>query len=518
MSETRRVKRRAKHRAFKFGNIDPELLVIDFFCGLGGVTEGFARALALVIMAINHDPTSIKTHQENHPDVTHFNEDVTKLYGSLWKGIWFKSPELMRMIKELDLYRAFYPNAKVLMHGSPDCTHHSKAKGGQSRDADSRTLANYLYFYIKALNPDYITIENVVEFKTWGPVQIKEQTVKYEGLQVDVCPIQWNKNQKSFTPIWVPVEELKGTDFDAWRHAINSFGYHDEWKEINAADLGAFTSRNRLFGCFAKPGLPIVFPKVTHSKKAGKDLFSETQKWKAVREVLDFSIKGKSIIDRKVPLKPKSIDRILKGCIKQLAGGDTSFLSYYYGNGFTTSINEAAGTLTTKDRISLINVEYFIHRDIGTGRSSKLDEPCGTLTTVPKAHLVEADYFILNPSHGGHSTSVDQPCPVVIARQDKAPLYLIDVQYGDEKIPVYKDDCEEMVKLKYFMAYHRIKDITMRMLTIKEMMRIQDMPDWYVIHGKVDQQKKQLGNMVIPMVPEKWGYEFNSALKLLKAI
>src|SRR5690606_38778064 len=203
----------------------------------------------------------------------------------------------------IEKYRLMYPNAKIVLWASLECTNFSKAKGGQPRDADSRTLADHLDRYVIALNPDYIQIENVVEFMSWGPLDEKGK----------------------------PVSRRSGSDWMRWRKHLNSFGYRDEWQEMNSADFGAYTSRNRLFGCFAKEGLPIVWPEPTHSKKVeSADLFgSGLKKWKAVKDVLDFDDQGISIFKRKKPLSPKTLERIYAGLIKYVAGGNESYLVRY---------------------------------------------------------------------------------------------------------------------------------------------------------------------------------------------
>lgn len=137
------------------------------------------------------------------------------------------------------MYQVKYPDAKLILWASLECTNFSKAKGGQPRDADSRTLAEFLFRYQHSLDPDFIQIENVVEFRSWGPL---------------------DENGK-------PVSRDKGIDYEQWRKNMCDYGYWDEWRELNSADFGGYTSRNRLFGCFAKEGLPIVWPTPTHSKK-----------------------------------------------------------------------------------------------------------------------------------------------------------------------------------------------------------------------------------------------------------
>src|SRR5690606_7125859 len=128
-----------------------------------------------------------------------------------------------------------------------------------------------------------------------------------------------------------------------------SFGYRDEWREMNSADYGAYTSRNRLFGCFAKPGLPIVWPTPTHSKTGSEktDLFgSGLKKWLPVRDLLDFDDEGESIFTRKKPLVENSLKRIYAGLIKEVAGGKDAFIAQYNsGKDRFTSIDRPCNTL-----------------------------------------------------------------------------------------------------------------------------------------------------------------------------
>lgn len=173
-----------------------------------------------------------------------------------------------------------YPMAKVVLWASLECTNFSRAKGGLPRDADSRTLAEHLFRYIEALAPDYIQIENVEEFMSWGDL---------------------DENGK-------PISRDKGRLYTNWVDNVKAYGYKFDHRILNAADYGAYTSRKRFFGIFAKSYLPIVWPKSTHSKTGGGDLFGSLEKWKPVKDVLDFDDEGESIFNRKnrFHLKPWS--------------------------------------------------------------------------------------------------------------------------------------------------------------------------------------------------------------------
>ena len=139
------------------------LLYIDLFCGAGGTSTGVNTArlngnqCAEVIACVNHDANAIASHAANHPEALHFTEDIRTL-------------DLNLLSSHVDACKKKYPEALIVLWASLECTNFSKAKGGQPRDADSRTLAEYLFRYIEAIDPDYIQIENVEEFMSWGDV------------------------------------------------------------------------------------------------------------------------------------------------------------------------------------------------------------------------------------------------------------------------------------------------------------------------------------------------------------
>lgn len=543
----------------------PVFLVVDLFCGAGGTTCGFVQAelegkmLAKVIACVNHDPLAIKSHWANHPEVVHFEEDIRTL-------------DLTELIKLVNHWRNVYPNAYLILWASLECTNFSKAKGGQPRDADSRTLADHLERYIDAIAPDYVLIENVVEFMSWGPL---------------------GENGK-------PLSRKNGRDYMRWCREIDNMGFRNDWKELNSANFGAFTSRNRLFGVFAKDNLPIAWPEPTHAKNPEKEsMYGDCLlKWKPVKEVLNFEDEGESIFGRKKPLSDKTLERIMAGLIKFVANGDKSFISkyysgkpkgknisvegpagtvtcidgqalvqadfllkynsmdgngkhtppsvnepcptiacqprlgliqpeflaHYYGNGFCTSthepcptlrtkdgatliqclskqnqsINQPAGTLMPNDKHRLVEVEPFVMSTNFDNKPTSIEDPLGVITANRKHH------YIVNPSHGGHSTSTDQPCPVIVARQDKAPLYLMQAVSGEFAIPVYDHDTEIAIAVKYFMVMYKISDIKMRMLRVQELLQIQGFPASYKLEGNQSDQKKFIGNSVVPQVVKSW--------------
>lgn len=504
-----------------------KLLYVDLFCGAGGTSTGVELATlhgekcAKVIACVNHDPNAIKSHAANHPDTHHFTEDIRTL-------------EMLPLCEIVGKARLEHPKAKVVLWASLECTNFSKAKGGQPRDADSRTLANHLFRYIEAIDPDFIQIENVEEFMAWGEV---------------------DENGK-------PIDKLCGTDYVRWCNRVQSYGYSYVWHILNAADYGAYTSRKRFFGQFAKHGLPHAFPVPTYSKDGATDdnLFGEgLHRYKAVREVLDLDDEGESIFGRKKPLVEATLNRIYAGLIKFVAGGKDAFivkynsmnksgkytapsvdepcptvavqnrlgvakahflskqfsgdpysknssidkpagtltcidhhaLISYYGNGDAVSIDKPSPTIPTHDRFAKVT---FIANEYGnSGNGSSLDSVNPTVMPSPKQKLVTA--FLYNPSYKSEGSSIEKPSFTLVARMDKVPPYIIQTEEG-VGIEVYETDSPATRKIKEFMAMYGIIDIKMRMLKISELKAIMGFPADYVLVGTQGEQKKYIGNAV----------------------
>ena len=522
-----------------------KLLYIDLFCGAGGTSTGVETAryqggkCAKVIACVNHDANAIASHASNHPDVMHFTEDIRTL-------------ELTPLVLHLKQMRRKYPDAYVVLWASLECTNFSKAKGGQPRDADSRTLAEHLFRYIEAVNPDYIQIENVEEFMCWGDMDDKGK----------------------------PISKDKGRCYVRWCNKVKRYGYNFEYRILNAADFGAYTSRKRFFGVFARYGLPIAFPVQTHSRhvdgsssETGQLSLFKThcmKPWKAVREVLDFSDKGETIF-REKPLVENTLERIYAGLIKFVAGGKEAFIvkynsmnkngkynapgidepcpvvatqnrlgmaqisflskaysgnptsknisvdapagtitckdhhvfiTSYYGNGGNHSVDLPAPTVTCKDRLAFIDMQY------GNGTPSGIDAPSPTVTANPKQNLVSCSHFLMNPQFSSAGGDINKPCFTLIARMDKMPPYLIEASNAEGMLPfirqtneglvyeIYETDSLMTKKIKEFMAVYGIVNITMRMLRVPELKRIMGFPEDYVLVGTQAEQKKFIGNAV----------------------
>ncbi len=492
---------------------------IDLFCGAGGTSTGIhlASENTKVIACVNHDKKAILSHQENHPDAQHFTEDIRDFQVVL---------KLKKLVDEL---REKEPDVIVSIWASLECTNFSNAKGGQPRDADSRSLAEHMFMYLENINPDFFWIENVREFMSWGPL---------------------DENGK-------PISKDAGKSFLKWVNQIESYGFKSDKKILNSADFGACQSRKRLFMQFAKPQYSITWPEHTHAKNIGE---TNLKKWNPVRDALDLELEGKSIFDRKKPLSENTLKRIYAGLIKFVANGETGFtkqynsgsdghrvksfdepigtvttnnrfavvsthLNTYYGNGGIHSIENPSPTVTTKDRIAKVDVD-FIDMQFGNGGPASIDEPSRAITTIPKLNLVKVKsksylingnsstsspndiehpsptitsartHYLVNPQFSCKGSSVDEPSPTIIARQDKKPLSIVHIEHGQCIINIFEDDSEAMILIKQFMVYYGIIDIKIRMLIIPELKQIQGFPRDYILIGTQAEQKKQIGNAV----------------------
>lgn len=419
-------------------------LYIDLFCGAGGTSTGveFARVngneCAKVIACVNHDANAIASHAANHPEALHFTEDIRTLN---------LSPLAEHVLK----MKILYPNAKVVLWASLECTNFSNAKGGQSRDADSRTLAEHLFRYIEAINPDYIEIENVKEFMTWGPLIIKTSKTK---LGAEYCPCNVKKGKKKvigkdgelhksyvITPQMVPDPEKKGVDYRRWVNQVKQCGYLFDKRILDAADYAARTSRKRFFGIFAKEGLPIVFPEPTHSKNGGNDLFDKRKKWNPVKDALDLSDEGESIFGRKKEYVEPTKTRLYSGLIRFVAGGKDAFMVKWNsmnrsGGYIAPGIDDPCPTVSCQNRLGVARVNFLSKQFGGSpdGKSISVEQPAGAITCIDHHAMVSANFLAAYYGSGDNVSSVEAPCPTVPTKDRfnyVQPKFMCSYNYKD---------------------------------------------------------------------------------------
>ena len=308
-------------------------LIIDCFAGGGGASVGMEMALGRPVdIAINHNPQAIRMHKTNHPDTLHLTEDIFKV-------------DLQKYVKGRHV---------ALMWASPDCTSHSKAKGGKPREKGLRILPWAVYKHAKAILPDVILMENVEEIQQWGPL-----------------------NDEGY-----PIKERKGEDYQKFIIAMKSLGYVFESRELIAADYGAPTTRKRWYAVFRRDGKPIVWPEPTHNKNGTDGL----EKWEPIWKYLNLTDLGKSIFGRKKPLADKTMNRIARGLDKFVFNCPEPFMVQvnHGGDNFRgQSIHEPMPTITQKHGFGTVTPYFMQIGQTGfcSDRNRSVEDPMSTVVT-----------------------------------------------------------------------------------------------------------------------------------------
>ncbi|HNX05665.1 MAG TPA: DNA cytosine methyltransferase, partial [Opitutales bacterium] len=319
-------------------------LIVDSFAGGGGASTGIEAALGRPIdIAINHDPEALALHKANHPGTKHIIEDI-----------WGVDPAEVCAGEPVDV-----------MWCSPDCTHFSKAKGGKPRDKRIRGLAWIAVRWARRVRPKVIFLENVEEFRTWGPVDRKGH----------------------------PVKRLAGRTFWRFVRALQKLGYVVEWRELRACDYGAPTTRLRFYLVARCDGLPIIWPQPTHG--------TASNPVRTAAECIDWSIPCPSIFDRKKPLADATCRRIAKGIVRYVLNNPQPFIvgcGGRMGQNPARGIDRSVQTVTAKADSCLVvpyfsPVAAFLAKHYTGVVGADLCEPLPTITAkdhnaVVAAHIV----------------------------------------------------------------------------------------------------------------------------------
>jgi DNA (cytosine-5)-methyltransferase 1 len=323
-------------------------IIVDNFAGGGGASTGIEMATGRSVdIAINHDPAAIAMHKANHPDTEHYCESV-----------WEVNPK--EVVKGRPVALAWF---------SPDCKHFSKAKGGKPVEKGIRGLAWVAVRWAATVRPRVIILENVEEFKTWGPLLENGQ----------------------------PDPKKKGKTFQAFVNALNRQGYQVDWRELRACDYGAPTIRKRLFLIARCDGQPIVWPKPTHGDPESDEVKSgKLMPWRTAAEIIDWSLPCPSIFERKRPLAENTLRRIARGIQRFVLDNPRPFIvrigqTGFGGDRLQYEIEQPLTTITTKAEHLL--VQPFIAKHYGgryTGPGADCKEPLPTVTTVDHNALVTA--------------------------------------------------------------------------------------------------------------------------------
>lgn len=501
-------------------------LIVDNFAGGGGASTGIELATGYSVdIAINHDPEAIKMHKANHPNTKHYCEDV-----------W-----------QVDPVKACNGHPVGLAWFSPDCKHFSKAKGGKPKDKFIRGLAWVACRWAGLVRPRVIMLENVEEFKTWGPL---------------------NRGHH-------PIKAKQGKTFDKFVQQLTDLGYDVQFRELVAADYGAPTMRKRFFLIARCDGKPIVWPEPTHAPADSEEVKAGFLKpYVGAYTQLDFSLPCPSIFDtseeikekygiRAVrPLAPKTMERIARGLKKFVIDNAEPFIVQVNHSGaksdYCKSANEPLNTVTGKHGFGIVEpvITPIIDKAYGgnyRGNGSRADEPIDTITTIDHNRLVvptliqyhsetaqnevrgqtiEAPIMTVDGSNRyglvtsflskfyktGIGQDIREPLGTVTANAGgghfgEVRAFLIKY-YGDATGQDIKSPLDTVTTKDRFGLVtiegvdYQIVDIGLRMLEPRELYGCQGFPDDYIIDhdytGKTyprSEQVRRCGNAVCPPIP-----------------
>lgn len=442
--------------------------VVDIFAGGGGASTGLERALGRVDVAINHDPRAIAMHEANHPYCRHYHCDV-----------W-----------EVDPVEATGGRPVSVLWASPDCTFFSKARGSapyrDRRFANRRrALATVVVSWAKATRPRVILMENVEEFVNWGPVGDDGR----------------------------PVASKRGVSFRRWVRSLENLGYRVEWQNLTACDFGAPTSRKRLFIVARCDGLPIVWPRPTHGPST----------YRTAADIIDWSIEGASIFERKRPLADATCRRIARGIVEKVIADPAPFIVprvhtlIQRGQGErpgqaprVPGLDKPLGTLVAQGRkhalISGVLAPFISYGQQG-GRSRPIDEPMHTITASAKDTNQVVTAFMARYWGGMTGNRLDdRPWPTLTTKGCQDQIVELDLlapvqpfghsgevraflaKYYGTGACVRPDAPMDTLTTKARFGLvtvagcdYQITDIRMRMLTPREMFAAQGFPADYII-------------------------------------
>ena len=494
-------------------------IVVDNFAGGGGASTGIEVAIGRSVdIAINHDPAAIAMHRANHPTTEHYTEDV-------WK---------------VDPVKACKGRPVALAWFSPDCKHHSKAKGGKPVDKHIRGLAWVAVKWAKAVHPRVIMLENVEEFMDWGRL---------------------DENSR-------PDPRYKGETFRRFIRQLEKQGYHVEYKLLRACDYGAPTIRKRFFMIARCDGQLIRWPSPTHGDPDSLEVAAGLLKpWVPVADVLDFSLPCPSIfatseeimeqygIRAVRPLSEKTMKRIARGIMKFVVDNPRPFIVQvnHSGDSFRgQDVTEPLDTITAKHGTGVILPSLIQYHSEQTEdvRGQQIRKPLMTVDASNRYGLVST---FISKYYGGGNTNpasgTDEPLPTVTAVDHNAVCAVAVTQFNNNSIgqevtkPLntmtactnhFAEVCAFLVKyygngdnavscewpaptitakdriglVTVHGQDYQIVDIGLRMLTPRELFDAQGFHPDYIIDVDADgkaypksEQVARCGNAVCPPIP-----------------
>lgn len=437
--------------------------MIDLFCGAGGTSTGVIQACRAVgasveLTAINHWDVAIETHSANHPDAEHYCESLDRL----------------------DPRKVIGSNRINLLVASPECTHHSNARGGRPMSDQSRASAFHVLRWLEALYVDNVIIENVGEFTTWGPLGVNGR----------------------------PMRSKRGALFQQFIGSLKALGYRVEWRILNCADYGDATTRKRFFLIARRGNRRIEWPDRTHSPDGGETLFEKHDRWRPAREIIDWSLKGESIFTRKRPLAEATMRRIEEGLRRFGGPAAEPFLVTLRQHSRPQSVREPLPAITVGGtHIGLCEPFILPHRMFDEMSVDSVDAPLRTFTASNGGCNGLVQPFMV-PSFGerkGQSPrthDVNAPLPAVTSHGAGALVEPFVVRFNNNGGPESIDDPLGTLTTRDRFGLVEVGgetyklDIRFRMLQPHELAAAMSFPESYKFQGNKSDVVKQIGNAV----------------------
>lgn len=421
---------------------------VDLFCGAGGFSTGLYQAAAACgknvrLVGVNHWPTAIETHAVNHPEAQLYCESLDSL-------------DPRKVVRgKLDILIA-----------SPECTHHSIARGGKPINDQSRSTAWHVLRWAEALQPRTVLIENVREFTTWGPL---------------CCDGR-------------PMKRRRGETFHAFIGALRSLGYTVDWRVLNAANYGDATTRERLFIVAGRGRVGSPYPIPTHAKNP--TMYGE-QRWRAAREIIDWSIRGRSIHDRQKPLAEATLRRIESGIRRYWGEWAEPFLVVLRGTGTHRRIGEPIPAVTAGGT-HLGLVEPFTIGQQSGATPRKVRQPLSTVSTDGAISLVEPFITAYHNGSPNRNHGISHPVPTLDTSNRLGIVEPFIVNYygnGDAR-PIGNPLDTITTKDRFALVDAGALGISFRMLQPHELAAAMSFPSDYRFAGTKTDTVKQIGNAV----------------------
>jgi len=434
----------------------------DLFCGAGGTSSGLIQACRALgydikLLAINHWDVAIMSHKANHPEVMHMCESLDNV----------------------DPRKAVPEGRLDILVASPECTHHSIARGGRPASDQSRASAWHILRWAEALYIDNILVENVREFVNWGPIGANGQ----------------------------PMKSKRGATFRAFITALKSLGYKVSWQILNAANYGDPTTRHRFFLLARRGNRRVVWPDTTHCMNGEPTLFNPGLKpWVSAKDIIDWHIKGESIFKRKRPLAEATINRIAAG-LKKFGGKSAGpFLVMLYGSNNVRSVDKPLPTVTAGGQHIGLCEPFILPHPHGSNIGEVLkntparsvDRPLQSITAKSGNYIGLVEPFITILKGQSKVRGIDKPLPTVTTNSHLCLCEPFLIKYnGQGKAKSINEPLDTITtKDRFGLVETAELDIRFRMLQPHELAAAMSFDHDYEFKGTKADRVRQIGNAV----------------------